>query len=198
MKDRIALVMIIFALPLLMKCTRAFIPFVLDFPLWNTFEVDQTGAFNDEFGFTSQEIRDAFEIPSDGQVDSVVVESVSLDILSKEGNEATGVYVSARVFTVIGWVPIFENYLVTLPEVGQETTISIGELNDTGIGQLRDILQGIILLGQFVDISLDFESDSEPFSSRVVADITVNIVGTIIGGNCLDVPPLGDQESCDL
>jgi hypothetical protein len=190
--------MIILVLPLFMRCSKVFQSFVIPFPLWNTFEVDVIGAYDDEFGFTSQEIRDAFEIPTDGQVDSVYVESVSLDILSRTGNEATGVYVSANVLSPLGWVPIFVNYLVTLPEVGEETTLSIGELNDAGIGELRDILEGIILAGQFVDISLNFESDSEPFNSRVVADITVNIVGTMIGGQCLDMPPLGDQESCDL
>jgi hypothetical protein len=198
MKKQMVLILLL-AIPLILGCSKVKVWITPTFPLFETFDVDQTGAFNTQVGFSASEVQDALELPEDTQVDSVLIEGISVTILTKDGNTASSITASARVWNNLsqGWDNVFTGYSITLPPVGQETTIAIDNLDPNGIGTLYNVLNSVVLEASYVGVSLDFTVNPVPGGASIVADITLTVVGSIKGWACLDMPPGTDHEPCE-
>ncbi len=157
--------------------------------------VDGTGSFNESETVLRSEIEgemNDLDIPEDGEIEEVDVESITVTVTKLEGNEANEINLNGSVIAMVGGLPIpfVQNY--TMPLTQNVTTLDLATLIPTGIEEIVAQLGAIIMETQqlpagFTGIQLHLDGTTVPTGQSVKLEIKVNITAGVVYSQEIDV-----------
>lgn len=134
------------------------------------------------------EVRNAVEVPDDGVITGVDIETLLLWVDLRPENEATSLTLCGEIIELSGDRSyMFQNYPVPLlyPDT---PVIGINSLISLGIGKLKGKIESYLLnlgdSGYLVGLS----GNSTPAGSRIAVDIFLLARATVKYDQCVDVP----------
>jgi hypothetical protein len=187
------------ALLMLTGCEKRLFHFVSTINQSPTFTFDNTGPFSQRIVITSDRIKAALDVPSDGRITGVDIESLSLRVVVKPGNVASALSVTGATINSSGQRKVmFQNYPVPLVAVNAPI-IGLNELIADGISELRGKLNGYVkdIDNTSFVIEVSGNSTLPAPGQRVVIDLNLVIKATVKYDQCVDVPQLfSSGEEC--
>jgi hypothetical protein len=196
MKKTIACLMLL-ALPVLSGCELRLFHFVVTIDKTPTFPIDQTGAFSRSVTITEQDILSALDIPKNATITGVDIESMSLRVVVKEGNQATAITVRGAVIENGQVRPLFNDKTETVPLVGVNVPyIGLNALLEDGVASLRRKINGYVKRIDNSTFQIQLSGTTVPASARALLDINLKIKATIKYDECLEVPLGEGGEDC--
>jgi len=187
------------ALPLVTGCKKQLYHLTGVLNVDHEYQVnDPDGSYQGTETILASEIAGELDLPDNARITDVNVESLKLKIVPQPGNAAASVTGSAYLTVVGGGASpqvLFQN--VTIPIVN--TTIVLDNLNALGVGILKTQLERIVEGESTNSIKLDLQVNSSPGGRAILADITVQICGTVDNDSCVELPTwFSEGEDCDI
>lgn len=196
MKKLIACLLLL-ALPLLSGCEQRLFHFLITIDQTPTFPIDQAGAFSQTVTITEQDVLRALNVPENGTITGVDIESLSMRVVVKNGNEARAINVSGAVIENGQVRPIFNNKTQTIPLVGVNVPFAgLNALIEDGVASLRRKINGYVRRIDNSTFTIRLNGTTVPDNSRALLDINLKIKATIKYDECLDVPLGEGGEDC--
>ena len=202
MFDRLKRIFLFAVLPLFMSCSACenkLFHFSVPFPVPHTFNIDDAdGTFTETTTVTANDILDALDLPTESDIciKKVEIRGISLKPVVLEGNGASTVTVSGRVSEDGQFLYAFQDYSLPLP-TNAVSSFVVDQLIDAGINRIKDKIEGFILGLDSQSFDIVFSGNSNPAGSRILADVTLTIEGTISYDECVEVWDfLSDAEEC--
>ncbi|MBN1542031.1 hypothetical protein JW992_07765 [candidate division KSB1 bacterium] len=189
MTKRIGIVISLLAI-LSTSCEKRLFSFVADIDQIQTYQIDQTGAFEIGRVVSRSDVLAILDIPQDAYVTDVKIQTIAVSVTIKEGNQASHVKLTATVNDLLsGKEQVFRDYPVPLTgKLGIANPWSpVTLLLDRGINKVKNKIAGYVKNNDPFDYELILEGDSDPVSQRVVADIRLKIVATVEYDACIEV-----------
>lgn len=187
------IIYILLLLPILMGCDKRLFKFQSNIDLAKLYTFDKTGPTQESATITEEQIRSAVDIPSDAKVTKVNIETLSLRIRIKEGNEATSLRIKGFINDASSKTKIWDDDKISPPIISPDYTIlgkkiGINGLIESGINKLKSKIEGFIKQNDFGSFVLNVEVDSYPSSgNRIAMDIQIIIKATIEYEQCVEV-----------
>jgi hypothetical protein len=192
---KIAAFLLLLPLPLLSGCEKRLFHFIVTIDQTAPFVIDQTGAFNQSVPITEQAILSALDVPEGGTITGVDIESLSLRVAVKNGNQATALNVSGTVTENGQTRSMFTNYPVPLVAVNAPF-IGLNSLIEDGISSLRRKINGYVKRIDNSSFLITVSGTTVPANARALFDINLKIKATVKYDECLDVPLGSSGDDC--
>jgi len=159
---------------------------------------DNDGTFEDSSGLiTRSQIIDELNLPDRSAITGVQIESISIDIARKLGNNATSASVTGeiKVGNTGSWIPVFKDFTVQL----QSPHTVINSYNNTGVALLKTTINSYFNFINIYDESIAVRVSGSSSPAPLKVDLTLNIKGTVNYDTCLEVPEwFSGGEECTL
>jgi len=186
------------ALLMLAGCEKRLFHFVATINQTPIFNVDNTGAFKKSFQISSALVRSQLDVPEDARITQLDIESLSLRVVVKSGNQASRLLVSGTILDVNQQSErqMFKDFPIVLaganfPGIGLNALIA------NGIGELRGKLDSYVKNLDNGSFFIEVTGDSNPPGQRVLVDLHLIIKATVKYDQCLEVPgPFAGGEEC--
>jgi hypothetical protein len=192
------LIAALLTLPFVAGCKKQMYHLTGTVPFQELYPFNETdGTFEESTRtITRADVLDELNLPENAAVTGVQIESVSIDLARKPGNNAT----SASVTTDIkvgnsGWVHIFENYQVQL----NASHVVINSFNNAGLLLLKNAVNNYFAPAStsFPDITIRVTGSAN--ATPLIVDMTLTIKTTMNYDACLEVPEwFSGGEECTL
>lgn len=195
MKYKVSILLLVSAALLMCGCQKKLFHFVVPFKKVGVVPVNQMGAFAGYDRITAQEIRSALNVPEDGVITGVDLESVQIRVRVLAGNEAKWLKLSGFVVDNGKPISLFENSSVTLIAVNAPY-IGLNALLAKGVAKLTEKINDHIKKVNSADIELGLYGDSDPAGQRIAVEIDFMITATIKYDQCVEVFDFIGGEDC--
>jgi hypothetical protein len=193
---KILLGLLLLAVPALSGCEKQIVHLTATFERDEVYEATGNAPFDHTATITSEEVRDALDIPDDATITKVEIESLSLKVHTLPGNEALSVVVSGTIQDETGLSDIWKDFPLVLAAV-DAPFIGLNALIEDGIGKLRAKLTNYVRKLNDNSATIHLTGHMVPNPSEVHAEITLKIRATIEYTQCVDVPSVVmDGEKC--
>jgi hypothetical protein len=183
------------ALPLLSSCEKRLFHFIVTIDQTAPFVIDQTGSFNQTVPITEQDILRALDVPETGTITGVDIESLSLRVAVKDGNQATALNVSGTITEGGQTKSMFTNFPVTLVAVNAPF-IGLNALIEDGISSLRRKINGYVKGIDNSSFQITVSGTTVPANARALFDVNLKIKATVKYDECLEVPFGSSGDDC--
>jgi len=178
-------------------CAKKLFHFVVPLVRDERYTVDQNGAFGSIDKITSAEIRDALNVPEDGEVTRVDIESMSLKVNVLDGNQAKWIKASGYIEDDGKPLYFFQDQLVTLVGVDVKY-VGLNALIEAGVKKLAKRINDHVKRINDADIEVGIAGDSDPPGQRIKVLITLTVKATVLYDQCVEVPDfIGGEKSCE-
>ena len=185
---------------LLTGCEKRLFHFVATVEEAPVFAVDQAAPYQQTIIITRESVLSRLSLPSDARITGVDIESISLRVVAKSGNQASALQATATIADAVDPVPkpMFEDYPVVL--AGADAPfVGLNALIEAGISKLRSKLDGFIKDLDNAPFSIQVSGDSIPSGQRVVVELHLAIKATIKYDQCVEVPTVfSSGDDCNL
>lgn len=196
---RVILLSIILLVLFSWGCERRKFYFNVPLKVPNLFSVNHSGSFIITDVITESDILDALDIPSGAEISEINIQSLSIRVEVKPGNQANGLLVTGKIYG-LGEAKdeVFNNYPIVL--AGANTAfVGLNSLIASGVTRLKNKINNIVKGIDNASIHIDLEGNVAQGGPQILADIHVRISGTVKYAECLDVATfMGGGEDCDL
>ena len=138
------------------------------------FTINNSGQFEESMYLLRQQIEDALadvEIPEDGAIESVDIESLSIEFDAQTGNEANFITFQGSIsgLNSVGFTDLVQQ--VTLPV--NNTKLTLTALANAGVAEMTEQLRGVIendltLPANFTGIELKVSGNSAPTAGQAI------------------------------
>ncbi|MDZ7359197.1 MAG: hypothetical protein ONB46_00510 [candidate division KSB1 bacterium] len=186
------------AVLLLTGCEKRLFHFIATINQTPVFNVDQTGAFKKSIQISSSLVRSQLDIPEDARITQLDIESLSLRVEVKSGNQASRLSVSGTILDVgqQRQKQMFKDFPVVLVGVNAPF-VGLNSLIADGISELRGKLEGYVKNLDTGSFFIEVTGDSNPPGQRVLVDLHLVIKATVKYDQCVEVPQLfSSGEEC--
>jgi len=198
MKKTIACLLLL-AMPLLSGCEQRLFHFLITIDQTPTFPIDQTGPFSQTVTITEQDVLRALNVPENATITGVDIESLSLRVVVKAGNQARAINVNGAVIENGQVKPLFNNKTETIPLVGVNVPfVGLNALIEDGVASLRNKINGYVKRIDSSTFTIRLNGTTVQATERALLDINLKIKATIKYDECLEVPLGEGGEDCNL
>lgn len=163
--------------------------FVAHYSHMGPLDYDHTGSDTQELRITSDDLKDALDIPRDATVTGVDVQSLALRLEVLEGNSAQFVDLEGQVSGTVGDSPIFREFDYPVPLVGVDVPLGgINSLIAGGVAELRQQLENLVLGDTQAAALLQVEMTPRGIGNRVHVRLHLRIDVSVKYDECIEVP----------
>lgn len=144
---------------------------------------------------SATEMRAKLNVPDDGIITGVDLESISIKLVPKTGNEANMIVCTLVLGDQNSGKYIWKNKSMSL--AGAETPfVGINALVEDGVSDFVNQLENILINRSTTNIRLAFLGYTEPLAQNVAMDITVRIRLTVKYTQCVEVFDFIGGDDC--
>ncbi len=195
MKRRILLVLLISAGLLACGCQKKLFHFVVPLKKIATVTVNQKGEFAGIDRIKAADIRNALNVPENGTITGVDIESLQIKVRVMPGNEAKWLKLSGYVVDNGKPLLLFEKKSITLVAVNAPYA-GLNSLIESGVDRLKDKINGQVKKVNNADIEVGLTGDSDPAGQQIKVEIDFKITATVRYDQCVEVVDFIGGEDC--
>jgi len=195
MNKRIGLVLLAGAALLMSGCQKKLFHFVVPLNKVRTIAIDNTGEFAGYEKITAREIRAALDVPEDGTVTGVDLESVQIRVRLVDGNVATWVKLSGFVVDKGKPLLLFKDKSVPISHVDTKY-IGLNALIAEGVEKLAGKINDHVNKVNDADIEIGLTGNSDPAGQLIKVAIDFKINATVKYDQCVEVFDFFGGEDC--
>jgi len=182
------LLLFILIIPFLLTgCENRKFEFVGTINVDNSYEVDQTGFFDEGYAITKNDLLNMIDVPEEAEITEVNIESISVQVVVLENNEANAVSLSGAFDSGTGKIQLFEDYPAVLIKV-DAPFVGLNSLIADGVEKIKNKIEGCLKGDDDTGFSIWVYGDSTPTSgNRIHTNILLRITGSIKYTTCESV-----------
>lgn len=153
-----------------------------------TYLVDNSGNFDESATIITNEFINLMDIPDDATIGEVNIESLSVNVLALNGNEASSVKITGDLSINGEDIGLFSNYMVNVSD-NADSWLSVTGLANDGVQAVKNKFQAFIEGTDYESFTIAASGSSAPTSgSRVHAQVTIRLTTTITYVQDAEVP----------
>ena len=187
--------LLLLSLPLLSGCEKRLFHFIVTIDRSAIIPINVTGSFSQTATITEQHILSVLEIPEDGTITGVDIESISLRVVVSGDNQASALNLSGRIIENGQSKNLFSNYPVPLVAVNAPL-IGLNALIEDGVAALRNKINGYVKRIDNSSFQIQVNGTTVQANQRAHLDLDLRIKATVKYDECLDVPLGSSGDDC--
>jgi hypothetical protein len=189
--------MLILTLPFILGCEKRLFKFVATMDQTSVYNLSSAnGTFQEAHTITRDDVLGKLDIPKKAHITMVRIESLSLKVVKKQGNQAPAMAVSATLHGNMPTKKLFDNQTVSL--VGIDVPfIGLNALIQDGIDGLKEVFAGYIVAFNNNNFDIQVTGNSVPAGQAIALDLQVIIKATVEYEECVETIRGTGGEKCD-